>query len=107
MLTDLIYRLRALARRQHVEDELQQELQNHLEREAQKYCERGVSPESAKRQARLALGGLEQVRQKCREARGTRLLEELLQDLRFAVRQLRKNPVFTLTAILVFGLGIA
>jgi macrolide transport system ATP-binding/permease protein len=107
MLTDLIYRLRVLARRQHVEDELQQELQNHLEREAQKYCERGVSPESAKRQARLALGGLEQVRQKCREARGTRLLEELLQDLRFAVRQLRKNPVFTLTAILVFGLGIA
>jgi macrolide transport system ATP-binding/permease protein len=107
MLTDLVYRLRVLARRQHVEDELQQELQNHLEREAQKYCERGVSPESAKRQARLALGGLEQVRQKCREARGTRLLEELLQDLRFAVRQLRKNPVFTLTAILVFGLGIA
>jgi predicted permease len=107
MLTDLIYRLRALARRQQVEDELQQELQNHLDREAQKYCERGVSPESAKREARLALGGPEQVRQQCRDARGTRLLEELLQDLRFAARQLRKNPGFTLTAILVFGLGIA
>jgi predicted permease len=107
MLKDLLYRLRALARRQHVEDELQQELQNHLEREAQKYCERGVSPESAKRQARLALGGPEQVRQQYRDARGTRLLEELLQDLRFAARQLRKNPGFTLTAILVFGLGFA
>jgi predicted permease len=106
MLKDLLYRLRALARRQHVEDELQQELQNHLEREAQKYCERGVSPESAKRQARLALGGPEQVRQQYRDARGTRLLEELLQDLRFAARQLRKNPGFTLTAILVFGLGL-
>jgi predicted permease len=101
VLTDLLYRVRALARRQHVEDELQQELQNHLEREAQKYCDRGVAPESAKRQARLALG------EQCRDARGTRLLEELLQDLRFAARQLRKNPGFTLTAILVFGLGIA
>lgn len=107
MLTDLLYRLRALARRQHVEDELHEELQYHLERESQKYHERGVSPESAIRQARLAMGGPEQVRQQCRETRGTRLLEDLMQDFRFATRQLRKNPGFTSTAVLVFGLGIA
>jgi len=107
LVHDLIYRLRALARRQHVEDELRQELQYHLEREAEKYRERGLSAESAIRQARLAIGGPEQVRQQCREARGTRLLEDLAQDLRFAVRQLRKNPGFTSTAVLVFGLGIA
>src|ERR1700678_1332917 len=107
MLTDLVYRLRALIGRQRVEAELQEELQHHLELEAQKYCERGVSPKSATRQARLVIGGPEQVLQQCREARGTRLLEDVVQDLQFAVRQLRKNPGFTFTAIAVFGLGIA
>jgi macrolide transport system ATP-binding/permease protein len=107
MLTDLLYRLRALARRQHVEEELHEELQYHLERESQKYHERGISREAAARNARIAMGGSEQVRQQCREARGTRLVEDLMQDLRFAARQLRKNPGFTSTAVLVFGLGIA
>ena len=106
MLTDLIYRLRALVRRQRAEDELQEELQYHLEREAEKYLQRGASSKTAQRHAHLAIGGPEQVRQQCREARGTRLLEDLLQDLRFAVRQLRKNPGFTCTAVAVFGLGV-
>jgi macrolide transport system ATP-binding/permease protein len=107
MLTDMFYRLRALIGRQRVEAELQEELQYHLDRETQKYHERGASPKMAGRQARLAMGAPEQVTQQCRDARGTRLLEDLLQDLRFAARQLRKNPGFTSTAILVFGLGIA
>ena len=106
MLTDLIYRLRALVRRQRVEDELQEELQYHLEREAEKYRQRGASSKTAQRHAQLAIGGPEQVRQQCRDARGTRLLEDLRQDLRFAVRQLRKNPGFTCTAVAVFGLGV-
>src|ERR1700731_4866112 len=104
MLTDLFYRLRAFVHRRRMEDELQEELQYHLDREAQKYSERGASPETARCQARLALGGPDQVKQQCREARGTRLLEDLVQDLRFAVRQLRKNPGFTCTAVAVFGL---
>jgi macrolide transport system ATP-binding/permease protein len=107
MLTDLVYRLRALIGRRRIEADLQEELRHHLELEAQKYCKRGISPESAGRKARLAIGGPEQVLQQCREARGTRLLEDLVQDLRFAVRQLRKSPGLTLTAIAVFGLGIA
>jgi macrolide transport system ATP-binding/permease protein len=63
MLSDLTYRLRALFRRQRIEDELQEELQDHLEREADKYRKAGASPEEAKRRARVAIGGLEQVRQ--------------------------------------------
>ena len=61
MLSDLIYRLRALLHRERVEDELQEELQYHLEREAEKYRKTGDSPEEAMRRARLAIGGPEPV----------------------------------------------
>src|SRR5271156_1583898 len=100
MLNDLIYRLRALFARQSVEHELQDELQYHLEREAEKYRRAGVSPEEAMRRARLALGGPEQVRQWCREARGTRLVDDLIQDLQYGVRALRKGPGFTIVTVL-------
>src|SRR4029077_11545142 len=60
----------------------------------------------ARRQARLALGGPEQVKEKCRDARGTRWLEDLVQDSRYALRTFRQRPGFAAVALLILALGI-
>ena len=89
---------RRLLQRRTVEGQLDAELRDHLERLTDDYRRSGLSDAEARRRARLAFGGLEQVKEECRDARGTRWLEDVGQDLRYGVRLLRASPVFTLVA---------
>ena len=106
MLTDLLLRLRAILRRHAVEQELADELRTHLEHESDKYLAAGLPPLEAQRRAQMALGGLDQVKERCRDARGTRLIDDLGQDLRYAFRMLLNSRGFTIAALTSVGLGI-
>ena len=106
MLSDLRYRLRALFHRTQVETELNEELRFHFEQEVEKCKKAGMSEQEATRFARLRFGGQEQVKEDCREARGTSFIENLLQDLRYAARQLAGHPTFAIAIILTLALSI-
>jgi len=106
MLDDLRYRARALFRHGALEDELEEELRFHFACQVDKNRRLGMTEEEAKRNARLAFGGHEMVKEDCREARGTQFLELTLQDTRYATRQLWAHPTFAIVMILTLALSI-
>jgi putative ABC transport system permease protein len=106
VLSDLLFRLRALLRSKVVESELDEELRLHFDLQVEKYLKSGLPREEACRQARLAFGGLDQVKEECRDARGLYLLEFLAQDVRYGFRMLRRSPAFTAVTLLTLAIGI-
>jgi hypothetical protein len=101
MFSDLLFRLRSLFRRSIVENELDDELQFHLDKQVEKHVRAGLTREEGTRLARLQFGGVGRVKEECRESRGLTLLETAAQDVRYALRQLSRTPVFTTTVLLV------
>ncbi|MDQ1389048.1 MAG: hypothetical protein QOF56_2502, partial [Acidobacteriaceae bacterium] len=105
-LYSLPLRLRSFFRRKQVDLELEDELRDHLEQQIKENLAAGMPPEEARYSALRAMGGMTQIEQQCREARGGNVIEDLVHDLRYGIRQLGRSAGFSSLAILCLTLGI-
>src|SRR5512144_530321 len=99
-------RVKSILRRRRVETELDEELAFHLEHKIEEGVAEGLSPEEARYRALRAMGGLEQRKEEIRDARGVHWLTDFLDDVRYAVRSLRRTPGLAALVVVTIALGI-
>ncbi len=99
-------KVRTLLRPDRSWHELDEEMRFHIDMEAERLRAEGMPPRDARRQAMIRFGGMERQKQRTREARGTALVEDAMQDLKYGIRMILKNPVFSAVAIATLALGI-
>lgn len=102
----LLYRFLGMFRKRKLDDELEEEIQSHLEMQVEDNIRRGMSLEEARYAARRRFGGVDQIKEVYRDRRGVPVVETTLQDLRFAIRVLRRSPVYTSVVVLTLAIGI-
>ena len=97
---------RRVFNRDSLESQLDVELRDHFDRLGRDFIALGHTDSEARRLARLEFGGMDQVKEQCRDARGTRWVDETAQDVRYGLRGFRKNPGFTIVAIVTLAIGV-
>src|SRR5689334_17761977 len=98
-LSRIVYDVRAFLTRRSMDQQLERDIQYHLEREEQLHIKRGVDPGEARRRAAATFGGARQTREAALEVSTFAALESIWRDVRYAVRSLRKRPVFTTAVV--------